>query len=223
MASGLLDIFRKLDREKKELLADISSPLLLSLAALSVARETFSVEHLSAEHITACLEAAGIAVDKTSVSKALARAGDRVSKSKGEYGEVLYRLMIKGEREVSPHLGGGGLVVVRIDEDKPRTARLRLGDLLSALRGTVRICDPYYGVRTLDSLDLISSSCSVRFLTGQTNEEGRRLRGALQDFKRERRTVELRRAARPTELHDRYVLTSEGLLLVGHGLKDIGG
>ena len=87
----------------------------------------------------------------------------------------------------------------------------------------IRICDPYYGVRTLDSLDHIPTAGRVRFLTGQTTEEGRRLRGAMRDFRRERPNIVFRRAARPSELHDRYVITNEQLLILGHGLKDIGG
>ncbi|HET7853881.1 MAG TPA: hypothetical protein VFM04_05435 [Candidatus Methylomirabilis sp.] len=136
---------------------------------------------------------------------------------------MLYRLMTRGEREIAPALGGGDLTIARIESGAPRTARMRLGAVLVRLSGTVRICDPYYGVRTLDSLDHIPASCLVRFLTARTNEAGPKLQGALNDFKKERPNIEFRTAAKPGELHDRYVLTSSGLLIVGHGLKDIGG
>jgi hypothetical protein len=222
MAASLLQIFRDLNMGIKDSIADLTSPLLQSFAALSIANEQASAERLSVEHIVACLEAAGTAVSKRSVSSALSRAGDRVSVTKGIDGENLYRLMIKGEREIAPHIGGGGISIVRFDGKKPRTARVRLGDALSSLTGLVRICDPWYGVRTLDSLDLIPLSCRVRFLTAKTNEAGSRLRGAMRDFKRERPDVEFRIAASPNDLHDRYVLSVGQMLLVGHGLKDIG-
>jgi hypothetical protein len=223
MGKSLLNAFRSLDHETKDILADLSSPLLLSFAALTIAHEKAEIERLSAEHITACLEAAGVAVKKKSVSRALARASDRVSTVTGLDGETTYRLMTKGQREISPHLGGGQLSVVRVDGSKPRTARLRLGEVLSAVKGLVRICDPYYGVRTFDSLDYIPAARQVRFLTARTGESGRRLIGAIRDFKRERPTVEFRKAARPSDLHDRYVITKNQLLILGHGLKDIGG
>ncbi|MEE8113217.1 MAG: hypothetical protein V3T23_02570 [Nitrososphaerales archaeon] len=223
MPRSLLDTFRSLDHDTKDTLADLDSPLLLSFAALAIAQEKTGVERLSAEHITACLEAAGIAVKKNSVSRALARASDRVSTTNDIKGETLYRLMIKGQREIAPSLGGGQLSVVRIDGTQPRTDRLRLGEVLSQLRGVIRICDPYYGVRTLDSLDYISATGRVHFLTAQTTEEGRRLRGAMRDFARERPNVDFRKVVRPSLLHDRYVVTNNQLLILGHGLKDIGG
>src|SRR4030067_992749 len=119
MSTSLLQVFRDLERDTKEKLADISSPLLLSFAALSIAQEKVSTDRLSAEHIVACLEAAGIAIAKKSVSSALARSGNKVSTTTGLEGEVLYRLMIKGEREIAAHLGGGDLYIIRFDGNKP--------------------------------------------------------------------------------------------------------
>jgi len=223
MGTSLLQVFRDLDRDTKEKLADLSSPQLLSFAALSIAQDKGAADRLSTEHIVACLEAAGIAIAKKSVYRALARSGNKVSTTTGLEGEILYRLMIKGEREISTHLGGGGLSVIRFEGGKPRTGRMRLGEVLSSLKGLIRICDPYYGLRTLDSLDLVPNSCTVRFLTAKTNESARQIAGALKDFKRERPNVEFRIADDPAQLHDRYVLSVDKIILVGHGLKDIGG
>jgi hypothetical protein len=222
MGKSLLETFRSLDNSKKDVLADTDSPLLLSFAALSIARSICECERLSAEHIVACLEAAGVAVKKQSVSKALARASGRVSAVKGIDGEALYSLMTTGERQIAQLLGGGELSVIRIDGTTPRTARRRLGEVLSGLEGIVRVCDPYYGVRTLDSLDNFPESTSVRFLTARTNESERKLAGALRDFRKERPKIEFRIAS-SHDLHDRYVLAKDTLLILGHGLKDIGG
>ncbi len=222
MPKSLLDTFRTLDKTTKDVLADLTSPLLLSCATLSTAHEKADYDRLSAEHIVACLEAAGVAAKKTSVSRALARAGDRVSRTKGLDGDILYRLMTKGERDIAPYLGGGLLSVVRIEGSKPRTGREKLGQILSQLKGTVRICDPYYGLRTLDSLDFIPKATVVRFLTAKTGESARKLRGALRDFREERPKIQFRKTS-SDYLHDRYVLAKDSLLILGHGLKDIGG
>jgi hypothetical protein len=109
-----------------------------------------------------------------------------------------------------------------VEGNKPRRARRELAEVMGGLKGTVRVCDPYYGVRSLDSLELIPNGCSVRFLTGKTNEGATKFAGALKDFKRERPNVELRVAALPQDLHDRFVLSQAKILLVGHGLKDVG-
>lgn len=223
MAKSLLETFRSLDPGVKDTLADIDSPLLLSFAALNIAASEAGVERLTAEHITACLEAADVALEKISISRALARADARVSAATNIDGETQYKLMTKGKREVERRLGGEMMAIVRIEGGQPRTARLRLSEILSGLRGTIRICDPYYGVRTLDTLDHLPETCPIRFLTVKTSDTQRKIQGALKDFIKERPTCEFRLAASPNEIHDRYILTVGELILLGHGLKDIGG
>jgi hypothetical protein len=71
-------------------------------------------------------------------------------------------------------------------------------------------------------LELIPKKLAVRFLTARTNEKAVGLAGPMKDFKKERPKVEMRQAARPQELHDRFVLSEGKMMLVGHGLKDIG-
>jgi hypothetical protein len=100
---------------------------------------------------------------------------------------------------------------------------MRLGEILSTLTGKVRICDPYYGVRTLDTLHFIPNSCVVNFLTSKTSEPQSKLVGPLLDFKKEHPNFEFRKISTSSNIHDRYVHTSKYILLIGHGLKDIGG
>jgi hypothetical protein len=223
MGISLLDTFRSLDADLKASLAEIQSPLLLSFSALDIAENLAGVERLSAEHITACLEAAGIAVSKKSVLQALAKAGSRVSKYRSADGEILYRLMIRGKKEIENILSKEMIRVVRIESGQPRTGRLHLGEELSQLKDIVRICDPYYGVRTLDSLEHIPKACRIRFLTAKTSEDHRKLQAAIKDFVKENPRTEFRLTKNPSQLHDRYVLTDNILLILGHGLKDIGG
>jgi hypothetical protein len=97
-----------------------------------------------------------------------------------------------------------------------------LAELLSGLSGIARICDPYFGLRTLETIDHIPPKTNIRFLTSKTNESMPKARGAFHDFSKQRKNVEFRLLPPPNDLHDRYVLTDDELLLVGHGLKDIG-
>lgn len=222
MAKSLLDTFENLDEATKHSLADIASPRLLAFATLEISETQCGIDWLSSEHIVACLEAAGVAVKKISISRSFASATSYVS-SKKEDKETLYKLMTKGKREIENVLGGEKMSVVRIERNQPRTARLEIGEVFKSLGGTVRICDPYYGIRTLDLLDHIPVNIKVKFLTSKTNETGRKLQGALKDFKRERPNVEFRIVGQSAGLHDRFVITNKLLLIMGHGLKDIGG
>lgn len=78
-------------------------------------------------------------------------------------------------------------------------------------------------MRTLDTLDHFPAKVALRFLTARTNERVRKVAGALRDFQKEHSNAEFRVTANPSELHDRYILSDESLLVLGHGLKDIGG
>lgn len=218
---SLLAKFAGLDSSTREALADLESPLDLALAALLVARDQCGTETLTAEHMVAALEAAGISAKRSALVKALARAGNRVSRRQGDEGTV-YRLMLPGQRQALPLLSQGNLQVLRFDGSAPRTARQRITDLLATLSGTVRVCDPYYGLRTFDILDAVSRPTAVRFLTARTSDPPAKLSSALKDFKKERPRVEFRLTAAPHDLHDRYVVSGDSLLLVGHGLKDVG-
>ena len=202
MAKSLLDTFEKLDPATKHTLADITSPRLLAFSALEIAETQCGIDRLTSEHIVACLESAGVAVKKLSISRALSGATGYISDRK-EGNEISYKLMTKGKREIEQALGSEKMSVVRIEKNQPRTARLELADILKKLTGVVRICDPYYGVRTLDLLDNFPDKTNVRFLTSKTNETGRKLQGAMKDFKKERPKFEFRLARANAGLHDR--------------------
>jgi hypothetical protein len=90
------------------------------------------------------------------------------------------------------------------------------------ITGIVRVCDPFYGIRSLESLEFFAMSCQVRFLTSKATEPSNRLAGPLRDFKREHPNTQLR-VPLHQDFHDRYVLSKDRLLIIGHGLKDIGG
>lgn len=150
------------------------------------------------------------------------RAGDKIT-LRAASGVTEYRIMTPGRRLVEPVLARTALNVVYIEAGRPRSARRHLAEVLGGLKGDVRINDPYYGVRSLDSLALITGASRVRFLTARTNENQGAVGRAIADFRREHPHVQLGAITAPTTMHDRYVLTDDTLILVGHGLKDIGG
>lgn len=219
---SLLEVFENLEEPIKQLLADIRSPLILGLATLFLSESRAQRLYLSSEHIVAALEAAGVAVKRAQIANAFSRAGNKISRKMIE-DETCYRLMTSGRREVVNLFElPGEISVSYIEGGKPRTARKLLADVLVSLSGEVRVCDPYYGLRTLDALEMIPPTCNVRFLTAQTTEKPIKLSGAIIDFKREHPNIELRLFPDPKTLHDRYVLSNDLLLILGHGIKDIG-
>ena len=90
------------------------------------------------------------------------------------------------------------------------------------MSGALRICDPFYGTGSLYRLDLLAHCGPIRFLTLHAdNKEQSFINRALKEFVSQHPQVEFRRSA-SLDLHDRYVLTDEELVILGHGLKDIG-
>jgi hypothetical protein len=124
---------------------------------------------------------------------------------------------LEGEAEPS------GPLAFFVEAGKPRTAHLTVSSILLALKGELRICDPYYGTGTLYRLDSIADK-PIRFLTQKpdTKEQSTGvLPKAIAEFGKQHPNIEFRRHS-TSDLHDRFVLSSTELVLLGHGLKDIG-
>jgi hypothetical protein len=190
---------------------------------LELAKTKGAADGLSAPQIVACLQSAGVAFSELSITRALARAGAKVAVSRRNDVETIFRIMTLGRRQVEKILSGELLSVVRVEAGMPRTARLRLGEVLTGLSGDIRVCDPYFGLRSLDALDSIPRASSIKFLTANTSESQGKIRSAVADFLKERPGSEFRLAAPGHGIHDRYVIAEDHLLLLGHGLKDVGG
>jgi hypothetical protein len=115
-----------------------------------------------------------------------------------------------------------GPMVIFVEAGMPRTATLRLEEMFEKLSGEVRICDPYYGKKTLYRLDFLKQCKPIKFLTQKPDaNESSTLPTALQVWKQEHGDVEFRRDS-GRDLHDRYLLSDSELILLGHGLKDVG-
>lgn len=128
------------------------------------------------------------------------------------------RLPLSGEER--PPLNG--VLVSLVEAGKPRTAYVELSRLFCGLTGTVRVCDPYYGTGSLLRLDLLAHCTEVRFLT-RTPDSGERtiLPRAISEFRREHPNTDFRSTG-SSDFHDRFILSDNELIILGHGLKDLG-
>ncbi len=221
MSVSILDGFRALDNEEKESLADIDSPLKLSLAILRIAKDKFGYEYLTVEAILACLEAIDISIKQLKITRALAGAGNKINRKVFDR-DIKYKITIHGRRYIEEISSNNKLSLLYIEANTPRTARKKLDDLLKSFKGVVRVCDPYYGIRTFDTLELFPKSCSVLFLTGITTDNQSKLNNVIKDYKKERPKTEIRIVANVKDLHDRYILSDDSFMIIGHGIKDIG-
>lgn len=213
--------FKNLSDEKKELLANISSPLKLVLAILYIAKEDFGQEYLSIEQIIDCIEASDNSIPKSSISNSISRANNKIS-SKIINRIKYYKITIHGKNFIEDLYESNTLRLVYVEANTPRTALKNLSELFTSLKGNILICDPYYGARTFYTLELIPKETKVFFLTARTSEKIQSINSIINDFKKEHTNFEIREVQNPKEIHDRYIIDDGGLMLVGHGIKDIG-
>ncbi|MBU1167541.1 hypothetical protein KKC60_04005 [Patescibacteria group bacterium] len=118
-----------------------------------------------------------------------------------------------------------GKDVVFISGKKPWTDRNKeFSSLLNSFEGEIIIVDNYFGSGTLQILAQFPKGRKIKFLTGQfgSDENKDRLKRELSDFKKEFKNIEFRIYAKNYELHDRFVLSDNYLIWIGHGLKDVG-
>lgn len=95
--------------------------------------------------------------------------------------------------------------------------------ILTSLQGEIRICDPYYGTGSLLPLDGIAEN-PIRFLTRHPDTKEQMsgvLARSLTEFVKQHPNVEIKQHVN-NDLHDRFIVCSRELILLGQGPKDIG-
>ena len=131
-------------------------------------------------------------------------------------GRWQFTILASGESRIS----AAGSPIVMVDPTSAIQSVLSLHAFLSALRGTVRVCDPYLDSTTLEHLDACAATASIRLLTKNVRDNGnlRRLVGA---FGTQGRALEVR-VASVASLHDRYIIDDDGMLILGASLNGFG-
>jgi hypothetical protein len=97
--------------------------------------------------------------------------------------------------------------------------------IINLLKGDLCIVDPFYGNGTFYVLEKFGKSRKIRFLSCKLGDEEQKNTTNfdinLKRFRKEFKNIEMRRYYKYYELHDRYILADNGLVIVGHGIKDL--
>ena len=93
------------------------------------------------------------------------------------------------------------------------------------LKGDLCIVDPFYGNGTFYVLEKFGKKRKIRFLTCNLgNQEQSNLSNFkinLGRFKKEFKNIEMKKYDKFYELHDRYIIADNALVIIGHGIKDL--
>lgn len=199
-------------------------PLDMALRVLCIAKDKIRQRKLTAERIAVTiLDVEEISITKNSITNALKRAQDKIHRYY-ENGDTYYEIMKPG-KEYLLSLQKSDLVnAFYFEPDSRYTAkRLIKNQVFKNLTGSLKFVDPYCGERTLDLLENLND-IPIKFLTRldflRDRDRNRFIR-EVSDFKVENNNVEFRNYP-DADLHDRYVISEEQVILIGHSIKDLG-
>jgi len=111
----------------------------------------------------------------------------------------------------------GGLSILCISGIEPFTDYIKISEIFQNLSGTIEICDTYFGEDSLTLLGKIPKERNVRCLIGMKAK----IPASLSKFKKEFPHVKFKQHIND-DFHDRYIIDDNFLIILGHGLKDIG-
>ncbi|HDN83603.1 MAG TPA: hypothetical protein ENG50_04485 [Candidatus Altiarchaeales archaeon] len=221
----LLKRFKELDLSDFPDFYSYKNPLEKGLWVLWVAKDRLGVKKLTAEDIAMIIrDVMEISISAKSITKSFNRARDKIHTYK-EDGRTYFEIMKPGKVYLISQIKEGSINIFYFEPDKRYTSKRVLSrNILSGLKDELKIVDPYCGERTLDVLSTIKDK-SVKFLTRIENlkeKQCKRFLRELQDFKLEHPNMEFR-SYPYTDIHDRYVISSELLVILGCSIKDLGG
>lgn len=199
-----------------------SNILLKSLWILNICKENTPAVALSPEGISyMAYKILEEDLDRNSISKALSRAGKKIKR----HGEGFVEILGPGKKDLERLESADKKRIRLITGEKPWTDKNKeFMELISNLKREIFILDPYYGLETLHVLSSFGYTKRVYFLTSKMGggENAALVNKEIARFKKEFKNIEMRAYPKFDELHDRYIISDNFFVIVGHGLKDFG-
>lgn len=203
-------------------------PLAQALWILEITKDSGVVNRLTAKAISYLLfQLREIPLDEKTILRAFARAGKKVKAHK-EAGKVYYEITVLGRKflQANSFLTSSMGVHFYSGEQSWSDLNKEFPKIIERLEGELCIVDRYYGNGTFHVLSLFGNDRKIRFLSselgGEEQRNAEKFNKNLQRFKSEFKNIELRRYSNGYELHDRYIIAKNALVVIGHGIKDLG-
>ena len=195
-----------------------------ALWVLWIVKEALDIRMLTSERIAEIiLQVMEESIEPRQITNSLNPAKGKVHIHKKDSGSY-YEIMKKGKDYLKSQIKEGMINLLYFEPNKEFTGKRELSEkILQNLEGELRIVDPYCGIRTLDILSNISNDV-VKFLTKRENlnKDKKRFLRELRDFNSEHPNFEFRDYTN-RDIHDRYIISRDNLVLLGHSIKDLGG
>lgn len=224
MEADVVNKFGELDVSDFPDFYTLKTPLERGLWVLWVSKEKLRIEKLDAEQVASIVrDVKEISIDAKSIIYAFNRAGDKIH-IYHEDDVTYYKIMKPGKDYLLSEAKEGSVELFYFEPGRRFTSKRILSKgILNNLEGELKIVDPYCNERTLDILKDVGDR-EVKVLTRVENlreKERNRFLREIEDFKSENRNIEFRSYPH-TDIHDRYIISSEFLAILGHSIKDLG-
>ncbi|MCJ7786630.1 hypothetical protein MUP06_00205 [Patescibacteria group bacterium] len=200
-------------------------PLEMGLWVLWVAKEKLDVRMLTAYEIAdVIVNVMENSIDARAIVNAFNRAKGKKIHIHDIDGETYYEIMGPGKEHLIKKTGEGSIAVYYFEPGKRyQSKRVLATNILADLKGVLKIVDPYGDTGTLDILSKANVE-DVQFLIrldSLSEQNKRRFQRELQDFRSDHPNIKFRNYSK-SEIHDRYIISSDKLIILGHSLKDLG-
>jgi hypothetical protein len=127
-----------------------------------------------------------------------------------------YLLLSDGEGKITQSPSA----ITVVDPTNALQAVISLHDFLANLISPIQICDPYLDATSLEHITSCPKTATINILTKNVKDSGR-FRQLISAAQVEGRIWEIRIASAPV-LHDRYIIDSSSMLILGTSLNGFG-
>lgn len=208
-------------------------PLFLGLWTLIIVKEKAHVRSLTAKTISnILLELKELDVDKLAIIRAFAGSnkasgGKKVRASKVA-SQTYYEILAAGKRLMREALPREKDVLFFSGARSWSDVNNELPKIIKRLRGNLCVVDPFYGNGTFPILALFGKQNEIRFLSStlgsRESADISTFKNNLKRFLAEFKNIQIKTygtPGMPMELHDRYIIADNALVVIGHGIKDL--
>jgi hypothetical protein len=194
------------------------------LWVLWIIKEKLGIKKIDAERMASIIrDVKEISINAKSIIYAFNRAGDKVH-TYHEGDSTLFEIMKPGKEYLLSRMREGAVQLFYFEPGKCFSSKRILSkNILDNFQGNLKIVDPYCNERTLDILKEVRDR-EVHVLTRVENlrkKDRDRFLREVKDFESESKNIELRSYPH-TDIHDRYIISSDSLAVLGHSIKDLG-
>ena len=221
---SILNFFRNKDVPDFPNFTNYKKPLEMGLWVLWVAKDDLGVRKLSSDEVSSVIiEILETSVDSLSITRAFSRAGKKIHPHK-ENNIVKYEIMREGKDHLKRVANLDLDNIIYFEPGKKYTSKRQLiNTVLTELVGDLKIVDPYCSERTIDVLSNIKCN-NIKIITKTaylSSSQRDNLKRTLKDYYDEGNNLEIREYPND-DLHDRYIISEQNLILLGHSIKDLG-